>query len=495
MTSMISEAEIRSGLASLSDSIILSELGGHPNTAENIDLFLELLQRSNHLFFKYPNPKQEKKRDEFLAEIENFISQNFDNATQTRFTDIVSLIRRVELGYRNILHFLEKLPTRKRSGVLQSTAVLELAARRLDFIEGRTLESLQKAKSLSYSDEVVATLDDGSEFNVDAATTGFVENLGTTIKMFAHENRWITPEGIIELPSRCECTQEDISEVSGTEFLATSWRRWERVEQRRRYWGGQFINYPDGKALRSISDVRVHFEYLPGDDDIYDWIANERFKEYIMQNLAELRYETFAADKVTGIAKSPRLPPEDFVSIIEVNAASLLSTELGVDVYSDSTLHAGLRIVEWIRGYCTLSEIAAQSIRSGKTPAERNLITFEPGQLESRLTNVGLSSAQAERFIANAMFTPRSVDLFDCPLLQVEDGSILFFAPAAVHVHPAIATYSNLASMDDEFEGKGERFEQAVTKFFKGKGFNPYSIRTTRNGEIDLSPAVSSKNG
>jgi hypothetical protein len=483
MSSTISEAEIRVALTTLSGDRVLRELAKHPATEENVRFLLNLLQRSNHVFFKYPNPNREKLRDDLFSQLERHIEKTFGGEIHDEFREMIRLIKRVELGYRNILRFLNKPPVRKKAALIQSSAVLELAARRLNFIESRTRESIKKAKILAYSDEIIATTDDGSEFHVDAATTGFVENLGTTLAMLAHENDWIKADGTIVLPPLRECSEDEINETQGTEILATSWRRWERAEQRRRYWGGHFIDLPLGRPIGSMPEARAYFEYLPTEEDLYDWIANERFKDYVMQNLAELRFETFAHERAAGISNPVRLLPDEFVNLLEVNAASLLSTELGMDVRYDSTLHSGLRIVEWLRGYCTLSELAALNIQKGVTPAEKNLIKFEPGQLEDRLVKMGLSTDRAKSFVFNAAFASRSADLFDCPLLQIDDGSLLFFAPAAIHVHPAVVTYSNLVSLEDKFEGKGKRFEEAVTEFFRDKGFRPYSIHASRGGE------------
>jgi hypothetical protein len=483
MSSTISEAEIRLGLENLSAARILGEFSKCSATEENIRFFLGLLLRSNLFFFKYPNTKQERLRDELLSKIGVYIQEHFGVEIQHSFIEIVELIQRVELGYRNILGILRKLPIRTKPAVIQASAALELAAHRLHYIQIRAHESIRKAKTFTFSDEVVATIDDGSEFHVDAAIAGFVENLGTTLTMFAHENSWIRPDGVIQIPAPCECSENEVNEALGTEILATSWRRWERVEQRRRYWGGQFVDLPKGRPLTSMPEALAYFEYVPTQADEYDWVANERFKEYVMQNLAELRYETFAYEKVSGISAGARLLPDEFVNLQELNAASLLSMELGVDVRSDKTLYSGLRVIEWLRGYCTLSEIASLGIQKGATPGERNLIKFCPGELEDKLTSLGLLRDRAIRFIANATLATRSEDLFDCPLLQISDGSLLLFAPAAVHVHPAVVTYSNLVSMDEKFEGKGKRFEEMVIRFFKEEGFEPYSVKTSRDGE------------
>jgi len=484
MSSTISEAKIREGLAALSADQVIAELAIHALTGENAKSFLGLLCRSNHIFFKYPNPNREKLRNEFLSQVRCFVQRTFTHEIQVNFDEVVGLIRRAELGYRNLLTLLNKFPIRQRSAVVQSSAALELAAIRLNFIERRARDSMKREKIITYSDEFMATIDDGSKFSVDAATTGFIDNLGATLGMFAHENKWITDDGTIVLPPFSKCTEEQVKESETTEILGTSWRRWERVEQLRRYWGGQFVEIKDGRPIAGMPpNIRAYFEYLRPEEDQYDWIANERFKEHITQNLAELSFETFAHERAAGISAPVKLLPDQFVNLQEVNSAAFLSTILGVDVHGDAKSYSGLRIVEWLRGYCTLSEIATENIEKGRSATERNLVWFKAGELEEKLVGMGLSLDSSKNFVTNTTFRTRSADLFDCPLLRFSDDSTVLFAPAAVHADPGAVTYSNLVSLQDKLEGKGKRFEDAVLKFFTEKGFKPYSVQATRNGE------------
>ena len=73
-------------------------------------------------------------------------------------------------------------------------------------------------------------MDDGTKFSIDSATTVFIDNLGSTLTMFGLENSWMTDDGTVVLPDSVECTDEEIEESAAIEFLAASWRRWERAE-------------------------------------------------------------------------------------------------------------------------------------------------------------------------------------------------------------------------------------------------------------------------
>ena len=480
---MISEAKIRAGLETLSYEQISAELEKN-STVADIEALLELMARSEFLFFKYPNSRKEKKRDDLLADLERDFSEKYDVAMLPKLREVISVLKRTELGYRSLLAMLKKLPSRARSPEIQCSATIELTSRRINFVEGRKRDAIAKSKKLILSDEPEGVLGDGSKFSIDAATAGFVENLGTTLGMFAVENHWIAKDGTIVLPTSIQCTEEELDESAATELLAMSWRRWERVEQRRRYWGGEFVDIPEGKPNANIPrEGLIYFEYIPSKDDQFDWIANERLKEHILQNFGELRFETFAHMRVSEISNEVALFPTEFVNLNEVNSAGYLSEVLGINVANDLTKHFGLRIVEWLRGYCTLSEIA--NMAGGRDrPSEREwIVNFSLGQLEEQLVKVGLSLEAANTFISQTTFNSRSIDLFDCPLLRRSDGSVSLVGPAAIHADAGIVTYSNLGSLGDKFEKKGKRFENTVLNFFKDKGFNPYSIEAVRGRE------------
>ena len=208
----------------------------------------------------------------------------------------------------------------------------------------------------------------------------------------------------------------------------------------------------------------------------------------MVQSYSALSFETSAHEVATGISREARLLPDDIVTPNELNSAALLSMILGIDVRYDATRHFGLRIVEWLRGYCTLSEIAR--LNAGPECREKKyVIKFAPGELEVALEKVGFSHEAAKLFILKTTFNLRSVDLFDCPLLRYRDGSMTLFGPAAIYADAGVVTYSNLASLGDSFEKKGKRFESTVMKFFKENNFNAYSIDASREGnlyEIDV---------
>src|SRR6202011_309150 len=109
-----------------------------------------------------------------------------------------------------------------------------------------------------------------------------------------------------------------------------------------------FVEIEEGKDHIDLPPGnRVFFEYIPGDADRSDCVANDRLKESAFQAVALLAFESFADKKIVDVTKAARIAPEEYLSLDEIYFAAFL-------VRDDPTRYEGLRIVEWLRGYCAL---------------------------------------------------------------------------------------------------------------------------------------------
>jgi hypothetical protein len=480
---LISESKIRRAFSELSFSKLKLELSSI-STEADLEAFMQLLIRSSELFFKYPNAKKEKLRDDFFADAKQYFVENYGKESNHQFAEITAVLNRTESGYRRILFSLNESPFRKMTPEAQCSAAIELAIDRLRFVHTRLFSSIDRSRNRYVtSSDFEGILEDGTKFSIDAVAAGFVSNLATTLMMFAIENKWMIADGTVLFPTLPTCTKDQLKWAEENELLATSWRRWERVEQRRRYWGGKFVEIDEGKDHSDLPrGSRLFFEYIPSEADRLDCVANERLKDSAFQAVTSLAFESFADKKIVGTTETAKLAPEQYVSFDEIYFAAFLSAVLGVDVRDDATRYQGLRIVEWLRGYCALSEFAL-SVAGPGCPAKQFLIRFASSELEEKLMKVGLSDEAVAKFVSAVTFSSRNFDLFDCPLLKFRDGSTVLFVPSAIYANGSAVAYSNLISFGETFEKKGKRFEQQVLTFFREKGFKPFSINTVREGE------------
>ncbi|WP_220432913.1 hypothetical protein, partial [Raoultella terrigena] len=103
--------------------------------------------------------------------------------------------------------------------------------------------------------------------------------------------------------------------------------------------------------------------------DTSDWlhrIAFERVADKLAQNLMEVRAQKYVyTEPRPGLGGVRPLPPHHWISDEEAHGVWALEQYLGYGVVGDQERPAGLRLVEWVRGYCALIILARETGRSG----------------------------------------------------------------------------------------------------------------------------------
>lgn len=158
------------------------------------------------------------------------------------------------------------------------------------------------------------------------------------------------------------------------------------------------------------------------------------------------------------------LPPAGFVSAQEAHSDVSLSEILGYAIVDDQEQSCGLRLVEWVHGYAALQCLADERYsRDGRS----SLYFIEPRQtLVALLDRVGLKQGAAETFIDQASLRASSRDLFDQPLIRMQDGSLLLFGPGILNSDPARLTLSAIGNRSGQLGRKGKAFEGETLRFF-----------------------------
>lgn len=137
-----------------------------------------------------------------------------------------------------------------------------------------------------------------------------------------------------------------------------------------------------------------------------------------------------------------------------------LSEILGYAIVDDHERPGDLRLLEWIRGYSVLQCLAEERYaRRGKSGINFVVSREEP---ISRLDSLGLKNGAAETFVDRASFSMSSRDLFDQPLIRLEDGSLLVFGPGILNSDPARLTLSAIGKDGEQLGRKGKAFAQLL---------------------------------
>src|ERR1700686_606992 len=90
-------------------------------------------------------------------------------------------------------------------------------------------------------------------------------------------------------------------------------------------------------------------------------IANERLSAVLFQNYVEMLHFTNISDLAKGIAQPLELIPAGHVSGEEAHAVLVLNHLLCFSPADDQSSYGGLRLVEWVRGYAALQQLARDS--------------------------------------------------------------------------------------------------------------------------------------
>lgn len=215
--------------------------------------------------------------------------------------------------------------------------------------------------------------------------------------------------------------------------------------------------------------------------EFFDYLANDRLNDRLIQTFQEMALQINMDATESGIARPLSLPPGVFVSAQEAHSDVSLSEILGYSIVDDQERPCGLRLIEWIRGYATLRCLSDERyVQAGRN----GLCATVPREtLIAVLDRVGLKDGTAEIFIDLVSLRASSRDLFDHPLIRMEDGSLLVFGPGILTSDPARLTLSAIGNQGKQLGRKGKAFEQETLAFFVKQGFAAKAFKFKRDGE------------
>jgi hypothetical protein len=73
--------------------------------------------------------------------------------------------------------------------------------------------------------------------------------------------------------------------------------------------------------------------------------------------------------------------------------------------------------------------------------------------------------------------------MFDCPLVRLQNGNILLFAPAVIDVNIPLAVLSNLSNRSEVLSRKGKAFEAHIRDVFRRNNIEVFAFKATRGGQ------------
>jgi hypothetical protein len=219
--------------------------------------FLGHIRRSSDFLIKRPDEAREAARFAFLEELGKFLEDHLGQVAAAQLGEELTVIQRIEAGYREILHTQGATVAAKLPPDTQAAAALYRAAYSYQTPTEETRSSILKRKELTLQSLRVER-PDGSSYSPDGMFTRIVNIATMTLLLLGHRFNWFDAQTFLVLPNLPDVTEDEVFKAGLTEVLAASWRDWQQVEQRCRYFGGDLKVFTGAERLarspRSIAE-------------------------------------------------------------------------------------------------------------------------------------------------------------------------------------------------------------------------------------------------
>jgi hypothetical protein len=442
---------------------------------------LDLLRRNGDLLLKRPDPVRRRGRDAFLANLEAHFLKHLGRDWAGQVDELKVLGHHIEEGYAEILRSLSRTEAAKLAPEVQAASGLAWSAHAFDEMMREFQADLARRRRVKLSHFRVRRRD-GTSFNPDGALGNLINITTMTLLLLGHQQSWFDDEGFLVLPISPEPTEDENEKMTATLALAASWRLWERLEQRCRYFGGELISLgaPTRQWVPKDAARAIKYE-LVTPEEAYDYYANERLTDQLARTYHGLLQNTNLETWASGIDGPLELPPKGYVSPEEGHSCISLSEVLGYFILDDQERPCGLRLIEWIRGYSTLQSLVGERYRTLGKKGLRHIVSH--GELRSLLERVGLKNGSADIFIDQTSLRKASRDLFDQPLVRMRDGSLMLFGPAILYSEAGRVTLSAIGRQGEQLARKGKAFEKEVLRYFTSQGLAARAFRLKIEGE------------
>ncbi len=478
----LSETPVSEALEKLSWQVLEDHLADTALTPQDVDKLVGLVRRSEVLVLKRLNTKKQMNRDKFLEQVAIHLDgEGYPKQAELVRSHAVRL-NEIDGVYQSILGLLAKTAAAALSPELRVSALLDRSNREYTDLLKQMYENSTAGGVLDLG-KVTIRGEGGKEFSPEGAHELLLTTLASTLGMEAHIHGWYDDTGVLVLPPLPTPTDQDRFAVGSVQMLAAAWRHWQFSERRHRYLDAPLDRKEDLDSAWAEHGVKRLWDSRPSDDylELYNYVANARLAERLRQHwatvLADSRYEK----EVSGTDSEVNLLPNQAISLQEIHGATALSQLLSGEIADDQSEYAGLTLAEWVRGYSVLQDVADKALQP-RDP-KRLTIGFSNAELLELLQRLGLQGGKAQVFIEHATYRKASRDLFDQPLIKLQDGGYLLLAISAATSSIPNIILSTLGMLEVNLDGRGKRFEKSMIALLGKHGIKAKNIICDREGE------------
>lgn len=482
MSIELSEEHLNEALENLSWTKLAKHLAQTAWTQEDVNKLLGLLERSEPLVLKRKSPTQEQKRDKLLNELAKALDTKGYAREAEEVREHDKRLKDIDGVYQRILNLLKRTAAATMTPELRVAALLDRANREYIKLQEKMRKALLKKAELDLG---MATLTDenGHEYSPDGVHEMLLETFASTIGMEAHINKWYDANGLLVLPSLPSASKKHRYAAGSVQLLAAAWKHWQCAERRHRYLGAVLAEHTNLPEDWEQTPFKSYWESSPARDNLefYNYLANSRLADRLTQHWVTVVANKNCRALVSDIKGSVELLPKGYVSLEEIHSATSLNQLLSGAIFDDSKEYAGLTFTEWVRGYSALQAISQAALDVGDPMGLT--IRYAKPELAAILARLGLRNGKAEVFIGHAIYRKASRDMFDQPLIQMRDGSVLLLALACGTSSITNVVLSTLGMLKVSLDTRGKRFERQMIQFLGKQGIKAKNIQCDRGGE------------
>ncbi|WP_265578064.1 hypothetical protein [Pseudomonas protegens] len=470
----IPEATVHKALSKLSWKLLKKEIDKFPWHKNPLAL-LDVIMRCDSLINKRKNADKSNKREELFNELLRYIELKTTDKDFEQFKRKLGFFSIADECFSEILVFEGKLLALKDLAPESRVwATLNWFVGDSNLLQKKIEERFLGAEpvllnSLSVSGE------SGEQVDPASYHAQQVGALGSAILMEAYRNNWFDNEEAVLIPDKVEVTKEDIFKSGSIFYNANIWALIDDLQEQVRFLGRDFLIRSQEDYADLPEDFKFGIEFGKNTDaEIFDHVAGVRNNTRESSNFFSFKKDkqlNLLLDATAAVTGSHSLK-EQYLT------ASSLSVLLNYDISEDDTIYEGLKLTEWIEGFCGLREYCA-SLHSSKDKEklkDSELITFTKKSILDHLQARGMSENTAVNFIKNVTFHRRSRDLFDSPLIKTSSGyAVVSDIILSSVISRAIA--SNILSRKGEFKLKGAGLESTLKDVFNSSGIEAVSYK------------------
>lgn len=453
---------------------VLTASGQEPCNPKDV---AEAIRRAARLVLTHPS-KAEQRRNELFAELQDYMARSAPHGTvPPEVANAINTIRVAEAGYRKLLEGLNNTAASKMPPTIHIAAAIARAEEEIAFV------AMQMDKAMAEKDGMAINTPPLDEAGIPLDLDGALERcnafVSMTLKLEAHRNGWTTDDGGIVVPVLPTPAKEDILLVGENLFLCVLWQRWAMTEEQARVMGRTLRFLDDRERLPGTPDKIRAIVVEEGDhytDAVYR-IALERMMDKLTQNFIEIRKTVKSSTFHTETSRNHGvlLPPWSWLSYEELHTVWSMGEILGYDLLNDEERPAGLRLIEWVRGYAALMLLTRDTGTSHLTKTKAGWRHF--------FSHYGLTESVSEKLLDNLTFRRSSRDLFDHPFLRMSNDHYRLIASAVRHISLPSVLFSAIGHLGVPFAKKGKGFEAKVRGLFEDAGIKTYAFTVKRDGQ------------